>query len=479
MIPELKAAFNYDSVMDLYSFRKLKGKPVGESVFNKNVIRFKKGDFGFTIDPLFDFSLGSEKLSGENTWTNTRGILVEGYVGENFAFSTRFYENQALFPGYIQHYINTRYVVPGQGDARAFGEAVDYSSASGYISYTPGRHFNFQLGHGKNFFGDGYRSLMLSDHAIYYPYFRINSSIWRFKYVNMWAQFNQPDNGIDPGMNTYPVKYGAFHYLSFKGGKNWNLSLFESVIWQAIDSTGYRGFDFNYLNPMVFYRPVEHTLSSPDNVFMGVNLAISAHEWFNFYTQFVIDEFRFSELKAGNGWMGNKYAWQTGFKSFNLFGIPKLFLQGEYNMVRPYMYAHYLTTQSYSHYYEPLAYSFGANTFEYLILAKYNFKRLFINAKYNSATFGLDQGSENYGKNFFLNYRDYANEYGNYIGQGLTTSLQQLDASLSFLVNPATNMNIYVGYTWREESNAVETNTYSWISFGFRTSLRNLYYDFY
>jgi hypothetical protein len=478
-IPDLKKAFDYDSVRDSYAIERYKDSRLWNSVFNRNLVTFEEEDFAFTIDPLFDFQYGYETEEGKSTWTNTRGLLVEGSVGEDFAFSTRFYENQAVFPGPVHEYIRRRRAIPGQGWTRGLNNAYDYTNASGYISYTPGNYFNFQLGHGKHFFGDGYRSLLLSDHALYYPYFKITSTIWRFKYVNMWTQFNHPEEGVDPGINAYPRKYGSFHYLSFLAGKRWNISLFEAIIWQAQDSAGFRGFDPNYLNPMIWYRPIEYTLSSADNAFMGANLSFIAHDQVSFYTQFIIDEFRWREIKAGNGWHGNKFAWQIGMKSFNPFNIKNLYLQAEYNLVRPYMYSHYLTTQSYTHQREPLAYSYGANTKEFIAIGRYHYKRLFLDVKYNRAVFGLDTAGLNFGKNIFLNYQDRVSDYNNTIAQGLTTTMDQVDATLSFLINPSTNMNLFLAATWRRESNEQWENKYVWIHFGWRTSLRNLYYDFY
>ena len=478
-IPEINQVVSYDSAINDYVIPRFRNGKVTQRIFNNHLLTVEENDFRMTINPLFDFSTGYERQEDKQTWTNTRGILVEGTVGEDFAFSTRFYENQSVFPGHIQDYIGKRRVVPGQGMVRGLNGAMDYASAAGYLSYTPGEYFNFQLGHGNQFLGDGYRSLLLSDHAIYYPYFKINSTIWRFKYVNLWTQFNHPDAGVKHGFNAFPHKYGAFQYLSFLAGKRWNISIFESVIWQAQDSIGYRGFDLNYLNPIVLFLPIENTTSSADNYTVGANISFNAHQQMTLYTQFLLDEFRFREMVAGNGWFGNKYGFQAGIKLFEPLNIKNLYIQAEYNLVRPYSYSHYLQVQSYTHFNEPLAYSFGANTKELIFRGNYHYKRFYLHIKFNHALFGLDQNNLNYGKNIFLNSKEYMNEYGNYIGQGLETTMEQLDGSVSYLVNPVTNMNLFAGFTYRTETNIEFDNTYFWINFGFRTSLRNLYYDFY
>jgi hypothetical protein len=317
---------------------------------------------------------------------------------------------------------------------------------------------------------------MLSDLSMNYPYLMLNTKIWKIKYVNLFTQFIQPGgNSID----AFPRKYGSFHYLSFLAGKKWNISLFEAIIWQAEDSTSHRGFDVNYLNPVIFYNPIEFSLGSPDNSLMGLNLSFKASHQLSFYGQFVIDEWRMKEMKAGNGWHGNKYATQLGFRSFNTGGVKNLELQGEYNYVRPYMYSHWKPMQNYAHYKEPLAYPFGANTQELVGIVKYNYNRFYLNLKYNIAAFGLDTAGLNFGKNIFSPYTSYVSVYGNHAGQGLRTLMQQVDCSVSYLLNPSTNMNLFLAATIRKEENHKFKNDYLLISFGFRTSLRNLYYDFY
>jgi hypothetical protein len=184
-------------------------------------------------------------------------------------------------------------------------------------------------------------------------------------------------------------------------------------------------------------------------------------------------------MTAGNGWSGNKYAVQLGLKSFDLLGIKNLNLQTEMNLIRPYMYSHYNPVQNFSNAREPLAHPSGANIREVIGIAKYNYKRLYFNAKYVWSAGGLDDAGVNYGKNIFNDPSTAPNEYGNYITQGVYTTLSQFDFTLSYLINPATNANFFIGTTLRKEHNVDIDKMYNQWNFGFRTSLRNIYYDFF
>ncbi len=480
-IPEMRKAFSYDSLKNLYGIEKFRNKKALNLIFNRSWILLKKKDYGFTIDPQVDFGTGYDSKNDFSTWINTRGVLIEGYLGKNFAFSTRYYETQSTPPLWISDFVNTRYVMPGQGRVKFEGKGFDYPVASGYISWSPSKFFNLQLGHGKQFFGDGYRSLMLSDVSSNHPYFMIATSFWKIKLINLYSQYSHPDVRFNyAGSEVYARKYSSMHYLSYTPGRKWEISLFESIIWQASDTGYYHGFDFNYLNPVVFYRPVELDFGQTGgNNLMGFNLRFMATKGTVIYGQFVFDEFRIREMTSDRKWSGNKYALQAGLKAFDLFKIKNLNLQAEYNFIRPYMYSHYALVQNYSHQRQPLAHPDGANVKEAVFIAKYNYKRLYLNLKYVWAGAGFDIGKINYGKNIFENYKDHPNDYGNYIGQGLYTTLNQFDASLSYLINPVTNMNFFVAATFRHEQSSQVNRGYSYFSFGLRTSLRNLYYDFF
>ncbi len=137
-----------------------------ESLF---IINDTADKFYLTIDPLFNFEAGVDAAdtSGEKLYKNTRGLLVRGDINKNFVFESSFLETQSAFPQYIDDYIASTgsanlatAIVPGQGRSKLFRtNGYDYAMASGYISYSPSSFINIQLGHGKHFIGDGYRSL--------------------------------------------------------------------------------------------------------------------------------------------------------------------------------------------------------------------------------------------------------------------------------------------------------------------------------
>lgn len=483
---ELDSIISSDSVYGFSPYRigrrHFPGR-VLDNFVNDHLVHVDTGEFELTIDPLFDLKVGKEFADDQRTYVNTRGVYVNGSIGKKFSFSSSFYENQALFVSYLNDYIEQNKVVPGQGEAKPFkSRSYDYSMSTGYISYTPSKHFNFQFGHGKNFFGDGYRSLLLSDNAFNYPYFKIMTTIWKIKYVNLYAQF-QDIRQPSPSLlgKGYPKKFGTFHFLSWNVSKRWNLGFFESIIWQGSDSTHYRGFDFNYLNPVIFFRPIEFSLGSADNALMGLNTKFKVSDHVDLFGQFILDDFRFAELKNKKSTYHQKYGFQVGMKAFDIFGIRRLNFHTEYNYVMPYTYSHRLSAQNYGHYNQSLAHPLGANFKESVSFLSYQLKRFSIRTELMYAMFGADSSGKNFGKNI------YATEYAagtsplnptNTVGQGLKTNVLYAGVNLAYLVNPKTNMRIELNYTYRKQATDLGSQNTSFISFGIRTALMNHYYDF-
>jgi hypothetical protein len=482
---QTQKVFDYDSVH--YSQLAIwEGK---QNVFRRfiNADLFKweqKDNYMVAINPLFNLEAGKEQVDGTSTMVNTRGIMINGNIGKNVAFYADFYENQGSFPNYIHDIAYNQEIIPGQGKAKkqnydANATTFDYSAATGYVSIDAGNHFNFQLGNGKNFIGDGYRSMLLSDVAYNYPYFKINTTFGKIKYTVMWASmthFTLKNSNDD----RYPIKYGAFHYLDWNVGKRLSLGIFEAVTWADIDQNGQkRGFDWHYANPFVFFRPVEYNIGSPDNMTLGFNTKYIAAKWLTFYGQFVLDEFKLDEMTSGEGWWANKYGYQVGIKTFDLLGIKNLRLQAEYNQARPYLYSHSQPDQNYGHFSQPLAHPLGANFREGLVFVNYHYKRIYLQIQGIKAMYGKDDAADvSYGHDIFKSNEQRPNDYGNFLGQGIKTDLTYADASVSYLVNPRNNFNLTFGYRLRNESNSLGDTKTQFVYAGIRTSLRNLYYDF-
>lgn len=451
----------------------------------ESLIKVDSGDLYLTIDPMFDFKYGKDYLQMDSSYyQNTRGILVKGKIGKEVEFQTAFFENQAKFLDYISDYNKESKVVAGEGFPKVFkGTGYDYAYASGKVFYTPSKHFNFQLGHGKNFIGDGYRSLLLSDNSFNYPFFQITTNIWKIQYINLFTYFMDP-RPVHTYTTGFSKKYGAFHYLSYNINKTLNISLFEGLVWQDNKFKGTRGYDLNYLNPIIFYHPVQASTRGEvdDNSVLGACMKITITNIHILYGQVVVDDMNLSEIR-NNGFFQEKYGYQIGYKAFNLFALKNLCFQTEFNAVRPYTYGHRTLEQNYTHYSEALAHPLGANFYESVSFLNYHIKDFYIELKFNYAVYGADTGKTHWGQNIFKSdlvaeRAGHEFSYGNYITQGVRTTLIYKDIRVGYLINSASNMRIELGVSDRIEDSPIKQDHTTYFYFCFRTAIFNHYYDF-
>ncbi|HKR03219.1 MAG TPA: hypothetical protein VJY62_01180 [Bacteroidia bacterium] len=460
---------------------------VGRKLRKEHLFHVKGEDYNFYLDPLFEQkgSYSNNRID-KFTYVNTRGAKISGNIGERFSFSTDFYESQSRFPDYIDSSIRTTKVVPGGARIKKLYGSFDYNIASGTISYSLKKYFNVQFGHDKVFIGDGYRSLLLSDNAFNYPFLKITTTIWKVQYTNLYCVFQDllipPPPGYPPEDFSFRKKYGSFHFLDLNIGKRASVGILEAIIWKS-DSVRAKSFDINYINPFIFFRPVEFSLGSADNAMIGFNIKYKINNSNLLYIQFMLDEFKISEVRSGRGWWANKQAVQFGLKSYNVFAIKNLHLLTEFNFVRPYTYQHRSSLTAYGHYNESITHPLGANFYESVSKLNYKYKNFFTAAEVMYAVVGYDlkdssDANINYGQNIFASYNTHPNEYGNRVGQGLKTKQLYIDFKIGYLVNPKTNLVIECGATSRTAKNNYGNHQTTFVYFGIRTNLTNRYYDF-
>ena len=475
---ELKKIAPLDSIWQpILSPSKFNNTWVGRKLRKENFIYVNEDDILLSVDPVFHLQLGRDQKANRNVYVSTRGLRVQGNVKDKFFFYTQFHENQARYVNYISNSINRYNVVPGQGKVKFLpDESFDFSQATGGIAYTLNKHFDFLLASDKNFIGDGYRSLLLSDNAYSYPFLRINMTFWKFKYTVLYAVMQDLQTPHDPNVG-YDKKYSTTHYLDINIGKKNKLSvgIFETVMFKQAAS---RGYELSYLNPMLFLRPVENSLDSPDNVLLGLNTRWKINGQNTIYSQVMLDEFLLSEVRSGKGWWGNKQGLQLGFKSSDIFATKSLNFQTEFNFVRPFTYQHRSNGQNYTHHNQALAHPLGADFIESVTFLNYRWKNFFAEIKFQYAKMGQNIGSLNLGNDIFQSYETRAFEYGNYMFNGLESKLNSFDFRIDYLVNPKTNFNIEIGTVLRKFSYSTGQDDSQLFYFGIRTSLENYYFDF-
>ncbi len=445
----------YEFVRDSHMLLPAKNGRAMNMLFRKHFLRVepKKEKFSLRLDPLLNLETGRDMAdsSGLRLYTNTRGFIGSAQIGDRVYFETMVSENQSFFPKYIAQEAIRSEVVPGQARWKSFKvSGFDYAFATGFVSVQALKNFNIQLGHGKQKIGNGYRSLLLSDNAFNYPYARFTQQWFkgRVQYSNLYASFMNLVRSAAPA-NTeklFQKKSSAFQYMSVNVSRSINISFFQGIIWQAADNKNRQSLDFRYFNPIIYSQLISFGLQDANNVLVGADALVKINNKISVYGQVMADDIK-----------NKKTGFQGGLKIFDLLGIRNFFFQAEYNRVAEGSYMapdSLLTSQSYSHYNQTIAYTPSEGN-ELLFIADYKYKRFFAHAR--------------------LNLQDH------FYNQQAVSKVQVIQGRLGFVINPSYNLNVAVGVSSRSQNfpNFGTLNTRSnYIYIAFRTSLYNLYYDF-
>ena len=378
-----------------------------------NFFEVNNKDFFLAVNPVVQLHQAVEPGYDQGIFLNSRGVSVRGLIGKKIGFSSSITDNQERGPQFFQQQVKNFRAVPGVGFYKTFKKTgVDYFDARGYFTFNAAKFIDFQFGYDKNFIGNGYRSLFLSDWGNSYLFAKINTKIWKLNYQNLFMELMP--QFTKSGDTLLDRKYAAMHHLSINVTKWLNVGLFEGIIFGRKNH-----FDFQYLNPIIFLRHVEGTLGSPDNAVAGFDFKANVAHKLQFYGQFLLDEFILSQVKNNPTSWVNKFGIQAGVKYVDAFGIKNLDLQGEMNRARPFTYSHNDTIANYTHYNQPLAHPLGANFQEFIGIAHYQpAPKWTIDARAIYYYQGLDTANQNFGSNIFKNYTTRIKDDGFKVGSG-------------------------------------------------------------
>ena len=463
----------------------------------------KTKNFELHLNPVLNLQMASSDYKAQNTiirdklyYNNTRGVEIRGAIGKKIAFYSYLTDTQAQFAEYVNNWILDRRAVPSEGFWKPAnepsgiykGKVVDFLTARGYLSFDVLKKIiNLQIGYDRHAFGNGYRSLFLSNFSSNYLFAKFTTKIWKLQYTNLFTQLIADipagQNGVQVASNiAYPKKYATFHHLSMNILPNLNVGLFEAVVYGRADNVVNDRPELAYLMPIIFYRSIEQQLGSQDNALLGLDFKWNFWQRFQLYGQIILDEFVLSQVRSGNGWAGNKQAIQLGINYLNVAGIPNLDLQLETNIVRPYVYSHFgntLMLSNYANYRQELAHPLGANFYEYLAILRYQIsEKLNFTGKLFYVKTGQDTNGQNFGSNILKDYNQIPSEFENRIGQGTAVNLLFGDFTASYMLFH--NLFFDVKGIWRNWNSANDTldNRTIFVGFGIRLNFSQRLQEF-
>ncbi len=448
-------------------------------------------DFSLSINPVIHVAGGAEQWNDGSSsgndilFINSRGAEVQGVIDNKIAFYTLLTDNQMLAPLQNRLYGKNVYCLPGEAFFKNFkgNHGFDFFHAEGYVAAPVTKHINFQFGNTKQFIGNGMRSLILSDFTKPHLSLLLNTQVWKINYRNIFTELT--DSAFATGAGVYNKKFAAIHHLSINISRTLNIGLFESVIFKRNNNA----YELNYLNPIIFYRSVEHSLGSPDNVLLGGDFKWNFGGSFQVYGQAVLDEFilvnfrnQFIKSKSNPawGWWGNKYSAQIGLKYIDMFHVKNLDLQLEYNKIRPYTYSYYTASLNYTDFNQSLAHPLGANLHEtYASLRWQPLPALMLRVRGFYTIQGIDTGaSVSYGGDILKPSHLRRGEYGNATTQGIKASIRYAEFSVSYRIMPGLFADVNIVKRARETSVPGFQNSNFYMMAGLRLNALQRAFDY-
>lgn len=433
-----------------------------------HLVEAREDDFVVSVDPLFNFSFGKDinDFTGYadtvRLFTNTRGMLLQGRIGPKVWFQSGFYENQTFAPLFIKAFADSTGVMPGAGRTKKYKiTGFDYNMSFGSVSYQPWSFLTLQIGYGKHFIGNGYRSLLLSDAAFSYPYLKATAQWWenKLQYTAIATTFQNMERlplGEVPE-SLFKRKGGSFYYLSFHPTQTIEVGLFEGTIRQRVDSTQVVPLTWDTYVPVIGLSSLVNGLNGTNNVLTGVNARVELSKHAFMYGQLACDNLK--DLRLG---------WQVGLQLMDL-GVKNLDVTAESNTTSDYFYSDGRgDLQSYSHFNQPLGLMAGAGVQEYIGIVHYRYRRWDSQVKFNYYTqAGGPAGT----------WWNNPTETIQPLVLWSSRQVQQWDVATSLCLNPKTNMRLTLGVIDRIDRSADHRHT-SYVYLAFRTNLHAIYTDF-
>ncbi len=374
--------------------------------FNKELKKDKNFDKRFDLLYYKDslFSITVNPVAGIQYFINDSGTVYHrwngaeafGYIGKHLGLYANLRDNLETTPLSAESYLNKRTGATFKGGSTGIKNSVEYSEMRGGITYnwdwgTIGLikdHFSW---------GDNYNGAnIFSGKTPSFAHIKLNLKpvAWfELNYVHGWLVSDVVDSSrsyFDDDSTFRTVmhnKYVASNIFTFKPWKTLSISLGNSIIYSDMNAHP------AYLNPVMFYKSVDHTYNSTNN-FSGQNAQMFGNISFRGIKHIhLYSTLFFDELNIGNMWNNeehtNWFSLKGGIHISNL--IPNTFLTFEYTRTNPMVYKHFVTTTTFASNSYNMGHYLRDNSQEVFLQVKFHpIKNLFTSLSYTNAEKGTD-----------------------------------------------------------------------------------------
>ena len=309
----------------------------------RDLFYYKDTLFSFTFNPILGISyFSNDSGSFYHRWS---GAEAYAYAGDHFGFYASLRDNHESKRLSDPSYLNQEDAMNYKPDTKGGG---DYDEVRGGMTYS-WDWGSLALVKDHAVWGDNYHGAnIFSGHQPSFTFLKLHLHPVRwfdFNYMHGWLVSDVIDSSRTYSIGqsnrvVYEPKYVAANMFTFIPWRGLQLSLGNSIIYSD------QNVHPAYLIPFLFYKSVDHSLSSSGSNFLGQNSQL----FFNISSRNIRNVHLYSSMFVDEVALGRalKSSQQTNFISLKIgtrlsnFLVENLFLTAEYTRTNPIAYRHYL-----------------------------------------------------------------------------------------------------------------------------------------
>ena len=136
-----------------------------------NMIEVNKEKFFLAVNPMLQAEYSKEIDYNEQVYHYAAGIGIRSMIGAKVGLYASAVRHTERVPSFVLDRVNEYNSLPGAGKVDRFGaNGFNYWDVRGGFTFKALKYFDFTVAYDRNFIGNGYRSLFLSDFAKNYVY---------------------------------------------------------------------------------------------------------------------------------------------------------------------------------------------------------------------------------------------------------------------------------------------------------------------
>lgn len=296
----------------------------------KYIYRYQDKDgTNLSIKPLgsVDAIVQKDEDSSRNVTMGNLGLRVHGTLSGMFGFYLQA-TNGAVLSGNRNLALEDPYLHQNLKFS-AYNSDFDFTESHVAFEY---KWFRAEIGRETRQIGSGLnQKFLISNGSPAFDALSVGGKWSSFEYkFTHGSLLSYSDSAAMYGSSSLiPNKYLAMHRFALR--PSWGEVAFsEMVIYSK------RDMDLAYLNPLSFFKSLEHALHDRDNSLMSIDFTIRPMNGLEFRGTYLLDDIVFSEI--GKNYWSNKDALNL---SLLASVVPSLDLGAEYARVEPYTYSHF------------------------------------------------------------------------------------------------------------------------------------------